>query len=495
MKDKNISSFNEIIKSTSIFGGLQIFNILISILRSKMIAVFLGPSGIGIYGLITSSLGLVSGITNFGLATVAVKSITEANATSDKKDLNKALFIIKKTSWITGFFGLLLTFFFAKKMSIIAFQNEDYIVWFRFLSIVILTNQLNITYNSLFQGLRKFSTLTKITFLSSLISFLISIPLFYFFQKTTILLSIIITSFVSLSISIFFAKDFNFHSIKLNTNEILIESYKIIKVGFLISLSFLLGTVSSYLLQIYITNKGGVEQVGLYLAGFAIINNYVGIIFSAMSTEYYPRLTLTASNFLLSKKIINQQAEFTLLVLAPILLFFIIFINFIINLLYSNSFLLLNDMLYWSAIGVYFKCIGWPIAYYFLARGDGKLYFINELISVFYSLALSILGYYLYGMTGLGVAYMVSQILYLFQCYIITRFNFKFEFDYNVLKIFTIQLLIAFLTMCLIYFRKHDQVFYFSAIVLLFFSFLYSFYELEKRIQILDNLKHKFFRK
>ena len=40
------SSYRQIVKATSVFGGVQGFNILISIIRSKVVAVLLGPAGI-----------------------------------------------------------------------------------------------------------------------------------------------------------------------------------------------------------------------------------------------------------------------------------------------------------------------------------------------------------------------------------------------------------------------------------------------------------------
>ena len=53
-------------------------NILIAIFKSKAIAIFLGPNGMGVVGLFTSAISLLGGITSMGLATVAVKNVAEA---------------------------------------------------------------------------------------------------------------------------------------------------------------------------------------------------------------------------------------------------------------------------------------------------------------------------------------------------------------------------------------------------------------------------------
>ncbi len=492
MQNIKKSNFLNILRSFSILGSLQLFNIFINILRSKIIAVFLGPSGIGVFGLISSSLGVVSGVSNFGLSISAVRNVTEANSTGDPLYLRNTLYIIKKVAWTTGMIGLFMTVIFSRKLSEIAFGSPIYKEWFVFLSISILINQINVSYIAFFQGIRNLGIIAKANFLSSIISFFLTVPLYYFFGLKSICVSIIITSFVTLICSLFFAKKLNFKTEKTSNKELFKGTLQMLKIGFLISLSFFLATASSYVVQIFITNVGGVEQVGLYLAGFAIVNNYVGIIFSAMATDYYPRLTMVSNDQIESKIIINQQAEITLLILAPILILFLIFIKLTVILLYSKDFLVINEMMYWSVIGVYFKSLGWPIAYYFLAKGDGKLYFINELLAVTYSTILSLVGYYFYGLNGLGIAYMISQAIYLVQCYLTTYINFNFQFEQQIFKISAVQILIALSAILLLYSQPNIYFFYTSGILLFITSLIYSFNEINKSSDLIFIFKKKF---
>ncbi|MFN8229383.1 MAG: hypothetical protein U0V03_00510 [Bacteroidia bacterium] len=77
-------------------------------------------------------------------------------------------------------------------------------------------------------------------------------------------------------------------------------------------------------------------------AGFNIVNTYVGLIFSAMATDYFPRLSASTDNQNKQNEIINQQAEVTILVLAPILILMMVFIKMVYtstlhNRIYFNS--------------------------------------------------------------------------------------------------------------------------------------------------------------
>jgi len=78
-------------------------------------------------------------------------------------------------------------------------------------------------------------------------------------------------------------------------------------------------------------------------------------------------------------------------------------------------------MIYWAALGMFFKAASWAIAFVFLAKGASKLFFWNELIVNIYILILNILGYHYWGLTGLGLSFLVGYFLYLIQVYIIAQ--------------------------------------------------------------------------
>ena len=73
--DTSKRSYRQILKTTSLFSGVQIASVLISIAKSKFAAVLIGPAGVGIVGVLNSTLNVISGITKFGLDVSAVKEI------------------------------------------------------------------------------------------------------------------------------------------------------------------------------------------------------------------------------------------------------------------------------------------------------------------------------------------------------------------------------------------------------------------------------------
>ena len=75
-KESN-DSYSHVLKYTGLFGGVQGLNIIMGLLRNKLIAVLLGPSGMGLASLFNSSINFISQATNLGISFSAVKNISE----------------------------------------------------------------------------------------------------------------------------------------------------------------------------------------------------------------------------------------------------------------------------------------------------------------------------------------------------------------------------------------------------------------------------------
>jgi O-antigen/teichoic acid export membrane protein len=476
-------------KATSLFGGVQFFNIIISIIRSKFVAVLLGPTGMGIMGLLNSTTGIIGSITNFGLNTSAVKDIAEALGTNNERRIGIIVIVIRRLVWITGILGLLTTAILSPWLSQLTFGNKEYTIAFIWLSITLLLNQITNGQLVILQGLRKLNYLAKANLSGSFTGLIITLPFYYIWGLNGIVPGIIGTSIISLIISWYFSGKVKLVQSKPTRSQTFSEGKEMLKMGFLISLSGLLAIGGSYLVRIFISRTGGVEQVGLFNAGFVIINTYVGLVFNAMATDYYPRLSAVAHDNKLCKQAINQQAEIALLILAPILITFIIFINWVIILLYTKQFIAINQMIHWAALGIFFKALSWSIAFIFLAKGNSRLYFLIELISNTLLLGVNILGYHLENLTGLGISFTFYFFIYLLFVYIVSKIKFEFSFDRSIIYIFIIQFGLAIISFIVIkYFTQPYN--YFSGIILIGISSWYSLKELEKRLGLINLIKN-----
>ena len=486
--DKN--SYKESLKATSLFGGVQVYNILIGIIRSKFVAVLLGPVGMGINGLLISATDLIISLTNLGLGTSAVRDIAEANATQDAGRIALVIRVFRRLVWLTGLLGAVICLLSSPYLSYVTFGNYEYTIAFVILSLSVLFKQLATGQTALLQGMRKYADMAKANVTGNTAGLFFTIPLYYLWGLDAIVPVLVITSVISFILSYYYSNRVKIEKVEITSRSIKKEGRGMLKMGFFISLQGLLSVGASYLVRIFISNKGGLDDVGLFTAGFAIINTYVGLIFTAMGTDYYPRLSAVNSGSEEFNKTINQQAEISLLLLAPIIAGFIIFIKPVVTILYSSKFLPVEGLIYWAILGIFFKAASWTIAYSFLAKGDTTAFFWSELAAIIYTTTFNILGYMYWGLTGLGISFLIGYIVYLMQVWIIAGKRYHIFFQKEIYKVFGIQF--SFSALCIVLVLLAPMTIrYILGSLFIVFSFYYSYQELNKRIDISGLIKKK----
>ena len=80
MKSRQSNNYSHILKYTGVFGGVQGLSVLVGIVRNKLVAMILGPNGMGLMSLFTSTIKLISDSTNFGIGMSADVCIVGAFA-------------------------------------------------------------------------------------------------------------------------------------------------------------------------------------------------------------------------------------------------------------------------------------------------------------------------------------------------------------------------------------------------------------------------------
>lgn len=482
IKTENRNYFNAL-KSTTIFGGVQVFVILFQILKTKAVAILIGVAGMGILGLITQTATFITSISSFGLESSSVKNISLAEVSGDKNYLNKIVAVFQKLIYYTAILGLLIGLSLAPILSKIIFNNYSYILTFIIVAFSIFFTQLTVGKSTLLQGLRKTRLLAKSSILSASIGLAISLPIYYFIGVDGIAIAIIISAISNYLITFYLCRQLEINKVPFDQNLFNHEGKNMLKMGLLISLSSFISIGSAFILRIYMSKNGGLSEVGLYSAGFVIIEGYVGILFTAMAKDYYPRLSMVSNNLLERNQVVNQQIEISILLLIPILTIFLLSLNIIIELLYTSDFLPAIVMIQYAILGMFFRAISWAMGYLLLAKGDSKIFFWSELISTVYIFTFNILGYKYFGLTGIGYAFIIIYFIHTIQIFLTARFYYNFKFDNNLLRIFLIATLLI-TTQFFIIQIPNIYYKYIMGLIMFSFSCYYSFKEFNNKTQI-----------
>ena len=431
------ANFKDSFKATLLFSGVQVYQIIIRIVRSKFVAMLLGPGGMGITSLLRSTTDLISATTNLGLRTSGVKSVAAARVENDKERLEKTMAVLRRLILFTGIFGTAICAALSPVWSKQSFGNSDYIWSFVAVSLVILFDQVNQGELALLQGLQQRRMLARANVIGQTLGLILTIPLYYLWGVKAIVAVLVLSSLLNLSITLFYVRKLHVPRVHVSFSEVVTIGREMVKLGFLLSIQHLLSQGSTYLVRNYVSQTGGLNQVGLYSAGATIISMYLGLVFTAMATDYFPRLATTRNTAEMSDAI-RSQAEIALLLFAPIIIAFVVFIKPVILILYSDRFIPIEGMLYWAMAGTLIKAMAWSLSYSLLAKASAKVFFVNEVISIIISFTCNMLGYKFFGLTGFGISVVVTYIFYLTQMLIVTNHYFDFKFGKKLWQLFVL---------------------------------------------------------
>lgn len=475
-------SYRHIFKATGLFGGVQVIQILTILVRGKFIALLLGPTGMGMSSLYLSSTTMISNITGLGLNFSAVRDISLAAETNEKSKMSRTTKVFRRWIWFGGLLGVLITIGFAPFLSKATFGNKEYTWAFVWLSCTLLLNALAKSNLAILQGMRKLRETAKSSVIGSIVGLCISVPLYYFFGMKGIIPAIILAAFTSFAASSYYTNKIELEPILVSYKETLNEGKEMVKLGLIMMICIFFGALVTYIVNAFIRYKGGIADVGLYQAGLSISNQFIGLVFIAMGTDYFPRLSAISTDNLKVREMVNQQAEIVVLIAAPLLIALIVTAPLVIRLLLSPEFYTIADFIRWLALGMMFKAASYSVGYIAFAKGDKKVFFIVEgFVGNIVTLLFNIIAYNYGGLKGLGISFFVSYVIYFIIILIISNKLYSFEFGRPFFRIF-----IFFLTLCLITFiltiTSDNLWVYIGGGITFFLSVIFSLRETDKRI-------------
>lgn len=494
--DRN--SYGSILKAIGLFGGTKVFQIIVGIIKNKLVAILLGPAGMGVVGMLTSTTNLIGSLTGFGLSTSTVRDISAAYNSGNSERIGRVVAILRKLVWATGLLGALITIVFANYLSEFAFGTEDYSTSFRLISVILLFNQLTIGQNALLQGTFHYKYLAKASLLGSVIGLFISVPLYYLWGADAIVPVIIISSLTTFLLAFFYARKIGIPHVTVNFKDIMTDGRTMIVLGAVLAATSAFRLGGEYIKRAFISNYGNIADVGLFIAGSAIVTQYIDVILSSMSTDYMPRLSAVSSDKDVFNEIINRQIKLMVTMILPFIILFIVFARELVVILYSSEFLAIISMIEWMMLSMFFRAISWCLSFSFVAKGESKFFFWNEVVTAIYSLLFSMAGYFFAGFMGLGIAFLLTYLSYTVQLYIFAKRKFDFRFSPDCIKLILKQVLLLVPVFIIIEILEVSYIRYiFGASFFLIICYL-TYVEMNKMIPIrnaLNGIKNKLIHK
>lgn len=403
------STTSRVVKAMSLFGSLQMLTILCGVVRVKCVALLLGPAGVGLFSIFNSALTLLSTSTQLSVRTTGVREIAACVVPARAGRVKMVL------GWgvILALFGVVVTVVAAPVMSYVTFGSSGRWGWYVVLALPVALMALTSVRHAALQGLDRLRDLASSSLWGVIGGLVLALPLVYFMRMDSIMPVVsvyAVTAYVSTRV---FGKMPGVEPVRRGEwRQIWTDGRPMIRLGGYMTAAAVLTEAVNYVFIACLTRLGGEETVGVYQSGYTIITRYVGMIFTAIGVEYYPRLAGASGHPRRMGLFVAHEIRLIMMILLPVLVAFVPLVPLVVRLLYSNQFTDAIPYIIAAVPGTVLRGYSWCIAFVILARGDGLIYMVTESVSAVVMLAVNVAGYCIGGLTGLGVGFTLWYALY-----------------------------------------------------------------------------------
>lgn len=381
------------------------------LLVSKVLAIYVGPSGMALVGNLRNFQTSLESFSTLGFQNGIIKYVAQFKKDEPKlkKLISTVIICILVVMLLLGIGLIVLKRFILNSL----FTNQtDYETLFKVIIISLPFYGLSLFLTSLINGFGKYKKVVTISIITNIIGFLLSIFLVINYQIIGALLTMIITPTITFLVAFLYVikeiKLFRFISIKAFDKGVLsdLSSYSAMAL-----FSATIGPLLFIFLRNHLTTTAGIEIAGYWESMNRISTYYLLFVSSLMSMYFLPQLANSNSE---ETKLIFKEYFKTI---VPVFFIGIIIIyfcrNLIISLLFTSDFQPVSDLFFWQLIGDFFKVCSWILAIHFLAKKQTSAYFATEIFSFTVFLISGYVAILYFDAIGIVFAHALTHFLYL----------------------------------------------------------------------------------
>lgn len=428
MQEKN--TYSHILKYTGIFGGVQGLNILVGIVRNKLVALLLGPTGMGMASLLNSIANFAYQATSLGISFSAVKHLSEIIDSGDDSRISSFVATVRAWSMVTALLGAAVCMAAAPALDRWVFDGGGHTAEIMALAPVVAMMAVTGGETAILKGARRLRHLAEIQMLTVFASLVISVPVYAAAGIRGIIYVILLMALANMGLTA--RRSLKAFPLKRLTGgggpaAALSHGGDMVRLGLAFIVTGVMGSGVEMAVRSLLNNYADLGTVGLYNAGYMLTVTYAGMVFSAMETDYFPRLSAVNHDTAAVNLAANRQIEVSILMISPMLTLLITMLPILIPLLYSGRFVAVVPMAQVAVLSMYARAAMLPVAYITLAKGHSRAYMVIEGASAVVFVVLMIVCFNAWGLVGAGVAVLLSNVadLVVIVIYAAMRYGYR----------------------------------------------------------------------
>lgn len=423
----------EILSAVIKTGSGTFFTLILGILSTKIFAVNLGTSGIGLFSLLRQTRDTFLSVTTFHGGTALVQGL----ASRKNNERRQYSFVVLIIMIISTSVAVLILLIFAPLIAqyVIHQNNPQYTALIRWLSLSVILGTLMMYLGGLLNGYRAIGRLALVTVVPAIITAILAYPTTYLVNQGNLAAFVWIMALSSATgvlVAIMFVKREGWLSIARPIGEALKRENTFPAASYFLSFAFttvitgLANTWTALVVRSMIVSQKGLSAAGIFDVAWTLSMMYISLALSSFGTYYLPTLS-QCKDTEARINLIRRVMRLTLLLVVPLITAVIVLKPFVIHLLYSDQFLESLKIIRWMLIGDYLKATSWVFGVTITASADKKTLLITELLWQAGFLGLSALSLFVFqSLEGIGMAFAVLYLCYLLYTgyYAYTRHHF-----------------------------------------------------------------------
>lgn len=427
--------YKSIFKSTFLFGFVQVVRILVAVIKNKIVAILLGAEGMGIMGIYSNAKSFIQIGAGLGLSQSAVRDISEAKASNDWAKFSRVICVVRKVVLFTSLLGMVITMVMSSLLSRWGFGVNNYTVPFIFLGIAVffeifVENQL-----AILKGMRQLHSLAKASIWGSVVGLITGVPLYFWLGVKGVVPSFIATAIAIYFVTRYYVNKIEYDKIKLTIKEVSKEASPMITMGSALMFTALLASVATFIVAAFMRYVGGLNDVGYYNAGMAIITSYFNVIVTALMTDYYPRIAaVNHDNEKLSEEL-NQQSMVSIILACPIVVVFLLLVPYFVIILYTKEFLPIVGFMKIAMFGTLTTMLSNQVDMILVAKFQTKIFTVIAVFVRVVQVAVSLLLYKYFGLIGMGITLLFMALLHMTIMTITVYKLYKIRYRSSFIKV------------------------------------------------------------
>jgi len=485
---KSESGYDRIIKYTGVFGGVQTLSNLITVVKGKLVAHFIGPAGMGIAYAFNRTIDLVSKTTDLGISFSAVKTISESTAEEARQ---RQLLIVRSWSLWLGIIGTVACFLLAPLFSRLSFDGDySYTLSFQLLSLVVGFTSVTSGERAIMKGTHLLKQLAMNQIWVVLATLVIATPIYMWLGMVGIVPVLVLTAFSTMVLTCWYSFRAWPYKVALFSKAVFREGGYIVRLGVNYTIAGFLGSGALFYISSYVMEHGSAEDVGFYSNAVILVSYLSMLVFSAVETDFFPRLSAVNRDRTQSNLLVNEQIEVLVLLIAPLILVFLLALPIIIPLLLKRSFMPMLEFTQWAALALFFTALTRPMSFMSLSKGDSFTYLMQELFYDLFMVVAMVLGYRFGGLSWAGIGLFAAAVFDWLLNYTITAVRYGFRTSGKV-RLFAVVHLLLLATMLAVLRLTQGWICWVGGAVVLLISAAVSFHYLYKETDLLQKIVAK----